>query len=139
MFDMPDSNRNWKNRFFFVKGTDWVCRPDEWDKLPGGYFDNTWAYIRESGCPPFFLPSLFIFQGNLTVSFNTVCFPFVSAIARPEVSDEQGEFIRRILTIPLEQRRCRDLITLDTLHLYCGGPEPTVEARKLEEFSRKRK
>ncbi|XP_050242621.1 uncharacterized protein LOC126691619 [Quercus robur] len=55
VFDMPDSNRNWKNRFFFVKGTDWVCRPDEWDKLPGGYFDNTWAYIRESGCPRLFL------------------------------------------------------------------------------------
>ena len=24
--DMPDSNRNWKSRYFFVEGTDWVCR-----------------------------------------------------------------------------------------------------------------
>ena len=25
--DMPDSNRNWKGRYFFVQGTDWVCYP----------------------------------------------------------------------------------------------------------------
>ena len=73
--DMPDSNRNWKSRFFFVKGTDWVCRPDEWDTLPGGYFDNTWAYIRESGCPLVFLSIVsFHLSGSFlkTVSFNTV-------------------------------------------------------------------
>lgn len=28
--DMPDSNRNWKNRYFFDKGTKWVCRPEKW-------------------------------------------------------------------------------------------------------------
>ena len=27
--DMPDSNRNWKSRYFFILGTDWVCRPEE--------------------------------------------------------------------------------------------------------------
>ena len=47
--DMPDSNRNWKSRFFFVKGTDWVCREEEWATMPHGYFDNTWAYVKESG------------------------------------------------------------------------------------------
>ena len=46
--DMPDSNRNWKNRFFFVEGTDWVCREEEWATMPHGYFDNTWAYVKES-------------------------------------------------------------------------------------------
>ena len=49
VFDMPDSNRNWKSRFFFVEGTDWVCREDEWATMPHGYFDNTWAYVKESG------------------------------------------------------------------------------------------
>ena len=38
--DMPDSNRNWKSRFFFVEGTDWVCREEEWATMPHGYFDN---------------------------------------------------------------------------------------------------
>ena len=49
VYDMPDSNRNWKSRFFFVEGTDWVCREEEWATMPHGYFDNTWAYVRESG------------------------------------------------------------------------------------------
>ena len=47
--DMPDSNRNWKSRFFFFEGTDWVCHEEEWATMPHGYFDNTWAYVKESG------------------------------------------------------------------------------------------
>ena len=39
--DMPDSNRNWKSRYFFVEGTDWVCHEEEWATMPHGYFDNT--------------------------------------------------------------------------------------------------
>ena len=46
--DMPDSNKNWKSRYFFVEGTDWVCRQEEWVTMPRGYFDNTWAFVRES-------------------------------------------------------------------------------------------
>ena len=46
--DMPDSNRNWKSKFFFVEGTDWVCCEEEWATMPRGYFDNTWAFVRES-------------------------------------------------------------------------------------------
>ena len=37
VFDMPDSNRNWKRRYFFVRGTDWVCRYEEWETMPHGY------------------------------------------------------------------------------------------------------
>ena len=68
----------------------------------------------------------------LTISF------LFSAYTRPHITDEQEEFIRRVLEIPLEERKCRDLITLDTIHLYCGGPEPSTEGRRLEEFSRRR-
>ena len=39
--DMPDANRNWKSNYFFVEGTDWVCREEEWVTMPRGYFDNT--------------------------------------------------------------------------------------------------
>ena len=49
VLDMPDSNRNWKSRYFFVEGTDWVCRQEEWATIPYGYFDNTWAFVRDSG------------------------------------------------------------------------------------------
>ena len=47
--DMPNSNRNSKSRYFFVKGTNWVCRQEEWKTMPHGYFDNTWAFVRDSG------------------------------------------------------------------------------------------
>ena len=47
--ETPDSNRNWKGRYFFVKGTDWVCRREEWKTMSLGYFDNTWAFVRDSG------------------------------------------------------------------------------------------
>ena len=40
MFDMPDSNRSWKSRYFFIQETDWVCNPKEWVTMPRG-FDNT--------------------------------------------------------------------------------------------------
>ena len=46
--DMPDSNRNCKNRYFFVQGMDWVCILEESDSIPDG-FDNTWGVLIESG------------------------------------------------------------------------------------------
>lgn len=48
VFDMQDFNRNWKNKYLFVKGTKWVCKPEEWDGMPDG-FDNTWGDVKESG------------------------------------------------------------------------------------------
>ena len=49
VFDMPDSNKTGKVGFFFVEGTDWVCYEEEWATMPRGYFDNTWAFVRELG------------------------------------------------------------------------------------------
>ena len=71
------------------------------------------------------------------VTLLTLAFVF-SAYTRPHITDKQEEFIQRILEIPLEDRKCRDLITLDTLHLYCGGLEPSAAARRLEEFAHRR-
>ena len=64
------------------------------------------------------------------------CF-FFPACARPLITDEQEAFIRQVLEVPFEQRKCGDLITLDTLHLYCGGLKSTAEAHRLDEFSRR--
>ena len=66
----------------------------------------------------------------------TPSIPLFSASTRPHITDEQEEFIHRILDIPFEQRKCRDLITLENLHLYCRGPKPTPEARRLDEYFR---
>ena len=61
----------------------------------------------------------------------------VSASVRPTITGEQEAFIQRVLEIPFEKRKCRDLITLDTLHAYYGGPMPTLAARKLNFYSRR--
>ena len=71
--------------------------------------------------------------------FNTVFFFLIASSVRPSITDEQVGFIQRVLEIPLDQRKCRDLINLDTLHLYCGGPKPSPEAQKLGEYSRQSK
>ena len=41
-----DSNRNWKGKYFFVKGMNWVCHQEEGKTMPHGYFDNTWLLSR---------------------------------------------------------------------------------------------
>ena len=61
------------------------------------------------------------------------------ASARPRITDEQEVFICRVLDIPFKERKCRDLITLDTPHTYYGGPELTPIARRLNEYSHRRK
>ncbi|KAK9990930.1 hypothetical protein SO802_025915 [Lithocarpus litseifolius] len=50
------------------------------------------------------------------------------ASIRPEITGEQEAFILKVTGIPLEERKCRDLITPDALHAYCGGPAPSEEA-----------
>ena len=99
--------------------------------MPYGFFDNTWTFVRDSGQSR--QPCSFHFLSDVT---NNILFS--SAYTCPHITDEQEEFIGRVLEIPLEECKCRDLITLDTIHLYCGGPEPSIEARRLEEFSRRR-
>ena len=102
--------------------------------MPRGYFDNTWAFVRESGWTHQPLFCLFYFDASNIVHF----FLFVASV-RLHITDEQKEFIQRVLEIPLEHRKCQNLINLDTIHLYYWGPEPTPEARKLGEYSRRRK
>ena len=75
----------------------------------------------------------------LTLFFFLILLFFIAATACPSITDEQLGFIQRILEIPLDQRKCWHLINLDTLHLYCEGPDPSPEARKLGEYSRRRK
>ena len=70
MSDVLDSIRNWKSGYFFVKGMDWVCLQEEWETMPRGYFDKTWAFVKDSSQShqPFF----FLFHCNAS---NTVYSP----------------------------------------------------------------
>ena len=44
--NVPDSNHNWKSRYFFVQCSNWVCRPSKWDSI-GKEYDNTWGILDE--------------------------------------------------------------------------------------------
>lgn len=48
MSDVLDSNHDWKSRYFFVQGLNWVCRSDKWDSI-GEEYGNTWAILDEFG------------------------------------------------------------------------------------------
>ncbi|KAK9987401.1 hypothetical protein SO802_032352 [Lithocarpus litseifolius] len=54
---------------------------------------------------------------------------------RLEITKKQEAFILKVTEIPLEERKCRDLITPDALYAYYGGPKPTEEARRLNSLS----
>ena len=82
---MPDSNKNWKGRYFFVQGTDWVCRLEEWVTMPHG-FDNTWGIVKDLGLAPsvFYFNFLIYLLSVLISSF----FSFFPASVLPIITDE---------------------------------------------------
>ena len=58
---------------------------------------------------------------------------------RPPVSLEQFSFLERIFNkTNLEERMWAKLVTLDTLHWYCDGLEPTTTARQYNAQVRQR-
>ena len=67
--------------------------------------------------------------------FNIVFSSLFLASVHPQITDEQEAFICRVLEIPLGQRKWKDLVTLDTLHTYCGGPEPSPTTHGLNAYS----
>ena len=40
IYETPDSNRNWKSRYFFLNGDGWICHLGETDYMP---VDRTWG------------------------------------------------------------------------------------------------
>lgn len=71
--------------------------------------------------------------------FDVVYSYLFSASVHLWITNEQEAFICRVIDIPFNECRCKDLIALNTLHAYCGGPEPMHAARRLNTYSRQRK
>ena len=46
IYETPDSNRDWKSRYFFLKGDGWMCHPGETDYMP---VDKTWGILDPFG------------------------------------------------------------------------------------------
>ncbi|KAK9997607.1 hypothetical protein SO802_022293 [Lithocarpus litseifolius] len=114
------------------------------ESTSGGSGDDRPFILPKEWMVNHFLPSMtdkvvtvslacrFTYAKVLTRSFS---FSF-SAFSRPAITGEQKAFILKVTGIPLEERKCRDLITPDALYAYCGGPEPTEEARRLNNLTR---
>ena len=45
----PNSNRDWKNRYFFLKGDEWMCHPGDNEFMP---VDKTWGMMSPLGMYP---------------------------------------------------------------------------------------
>lgn len=66
---------------------------------------------------------------SLSLSF------LISVSVHPSITGEQEAFNKQVLEIPSEKWKCRDLIILDTLYAYYGGPVPTRAACRLNSYS----
>ena len=49
IFKTPDSNRDWKSRYFFLEGDDWMCRLGDTEHMP---VDTTWGILYPSSMHP---------------------------------------------------------------------------------------
>ena len=49
VYETPDSNRNWKSRYFFLKGNEWMGRPRDVKFMP---VNTTWGILHPSGMHP---------------------------------------------------------------------------------------
>ena len=46
MCDTPNSNKNWKGRYFFIQGDKWMCHLSDQEYMP---VDKTWGILPPSG------------------------------------------------------------------------------------------
>ena len=49
IYDTPDSNRDWKSRYFFLEGDGWMCRLGDTEHMP---VDTTWGILHMSSMHP---------------------------------------------------------------------------------------
>ena len=49
IFETPDSNRDWKSRYFFLEGDEWMCHPGDMEHMP---VDTTWDILHLSSMHP---------------------------------------------------------------------------------------
>ena len=49
IYETSDSNRDWKNRYFFLEGDGWMCRLGDTEHMP---VDITWGILHSSHMHP---------------------------------------------------------------------------------------
>ena len=74
IFETPDSNRDWKSRYFFLEGDKWMNRLGETEYMP---VDTTWGVINQSCMHPSYFrntfhtrPFLYVYFDRLSLQVN---------------------------------------------------------------------
>ena len=74
IFETPDSNRDWKSRYFFLEGDRWMNRPGEMEYMP---VDTTWGVINQSCMHPSYFrspfhirPFLYVYSDRLSLQVD---------------------------------------------------------------------
>ena len=49
IYETPNSNRDWKSRYFFLEGDGWICHPGDIEHMPA---DTTWGILHSSHIQP---------------------------------------------------------------------------------------
>ena len=65
IYETPNSNRDWKSHYFFLKGDSWMCHPREIDHMP---VDKTWGILN-----PFDIHTCHIIYIDFLNSFDSLC------------------------------------------------------------------
>ena len=74
IYETPDSNKDWKSRYFFLEGDDWMCHPRDTKHMP---VDTTWGILHPSCMHPSF---------------------FFTVRRRPQVDIEEFSFFEKIFS-----------------------------------------
>ena len=67
IYETPDSNRDWKSRYFFLKGDGWMCRPGDTEHMP---VDTTWDILHPSRMHPSQFVLFFFFVRSIEFNFS---------------------------------------------------------------------
>ena len=126
---LPNSNRSWKPKFFFLCGDNWEFSPDE------AVGEDPCGLRRSWGTPSIddavlTLYVFFCFDFDDLLWTYLVCFSF-AAFRRSSLSTQFKERLLRVIDYQKERLvRLVDLLSPFTLAQWSLGPEPSLEVRK---------
>ena len=67
IFEIPDSNRDWKSCYFFLKGDELMNRLGETEYMP---VDTTWGVLHSSRMHPSYFCKYFLYSSVMALSSN---------------------------------------------------------------------
>jgi hypothetical protein len=131
ILDLPNSNRSWKPKFFFLCGDSWEFSPDEAIGEDSCGIRHTWGIPLTAGAnlTPYVLSCFhFYFDGRPGTYFVYLLF---AAFRRPSLSTRLRERLLRVAEYQKEKLvRLVDLLSPFTLAEWLLGPEPSPEVKK---------